>query len=145
MIILTLRRSLFLPDRTLGTLSWDGNGQWVTLEDFDRGLHQYMSPQSIEQVKKKDETAIPYGFYEVVISLSYRFKRTMPEILKVPGFEGIRIHTGNGPKDSSGCILVGKYVEGSGIAHSLDAYNELFLKLGEALNTNHRVFLSVTK
>jgi hypothetical protein len=51
--------------------------------------------------------AIPAGTYKLDITYSPKFKRNMPEILNVPDRTGIRIHTGNIPTDSDGCILVG--------------------------------------
>ena len=56
--------------------------------------------------KVKHETAIPAGKYQVLLTLSNRFKRVMPILVGVPMFEGIRMHGGNNSKHTSGCPLV---------------------------------------
>jgi hypothetical protein len=50
----------------------------------------------------------------------------MPLLLNVPGFAGIRIHSGNTEKDSLGCILVGKNKAVGKVLESRDTYSKLF-------------------
>lgn len=57
--------------------------------------------------KKPGVTAIPIGRYRIIIDHSARFNRDMPHVLNVPGFAGIRIHPGNTPVDTEGCLLLG--------------------------------------
>lgn len=103
-----------------------------TLEDTDRGLTQSMTEQQIKSKKVYGETAIPTGTYRIIISYSNRFKKQMPLLLNVPGFSGIRIHTGNTEKDSLGCILVGKNKAVGKVLESRDTYNKLFSILQKA-------------
>ena len=58
-------------------------------------------------IKVKGHTAIPKGLYEIMWTYSNRFKRYTPQIMKVPGFDGIRIHSGNTDADTEGCVLLG--------------------------------------
>jgi len=111
---LTLTRDTFTTKSTTGILQ---AGKWTcfTLEDRVR-----------EGPKVPGETAIPYGLYEVIISFSARFKRPLPLLLNVPGFEGIRIHPGNTDKDTEGCILVGQTRSANFIGGSKAAFGELF-------------------
>ena len=94
---LKLIREIFTPTETLGSLFVDGKFFCYTLED------------AVRSIKLQDQTAIDKGKYRVILSLSNRFKRLMPEVLNVQNFAGIRIHGGNTNLDSSGCILVGEH------------------------------------
>lgn len=107
---------------TIGKMYIDGKYFCDTLEDKDRGLTQTTPLSIIKSKKVPGQTAIPTGTYKVTLdTISPKFstkdfyKNTcsgkLPRLLNVPGFSGILIHVGDGPKGaalSSGCILVGK-------------------------------------
>lgn len=93
---------------TVGRVLVDGERFSESMEDKDRGLTQDMSDEEIKDAKVYGETAIPAGVYTVKMTYSQKYKRNMPEVLDVPGFSGIRIHSGNTAKDSLGCILLGR-------------------------------------
>lgn len=58
-------------------------------------------------------TAIPSGRFEIIRTRSKRLSDraghdvVTPMLCKVPGFDGIRIHKGNKPEDTDGCLLPG--------------------------------------
>lgn len=105
---LHLRRIAKKEKYTIGRLSINGVYFCDTIEDKDRGLHDYMSVESILKIKVKHETAIPCGRYKVVLSYSIKYNKILPELIYVKGFTGIRMHAGNTAEDSSGCIIVGQ-------------------------------------
>lgn len=93
---------------TIGRLYIDGVYQCDTLEDKDRGLKQDMSLQQIQKIKVYSKTAIPTGKYEVEWTYSPKFKKMLPLLNAVPGFNGVRMHNGNTAAHTSGCILLGE-------------------------------------
>lgn len=93
---------------TIGRMYIEGKYFCDTLEDKDRLLTQNTPLSTIMSVKMPGSTAIPTGTYKVIVNMSPKFKRNLPRLLNVPGFEGILIHRGNTDKDSAGCILVGE-------------------------------------
>ena len=105
---ITLNRIAKKSKYTIGKLYIDGEYFCDTIEDADRGLTQTMTDAQIKSKKVYGQTAIPTGTYRVIISYSNKFKRQMPLLLNVPGFLGIRIHSGNTEKDTEGCLIVGK-------------------------------------
>lgn len=105
-MIITITRNNLNKRRSIGKLVMP-SFTCYTLEDTDRGLKQDLPLEGIKAIKVYGKTAIPYGKYEVVVSYSNRFKKMLPLLLNVPGFEGIRIHPGNIAEDTEGCILLG--------------------------------------
>ena len=97
---LDIKRIHFDPDYTVGELSEDGVRACYTLEDAVR--ERIGVP--VAAWKVKGLTAIPAGDYVIEITHSRRFGRLMPQIMDVPGFTGVRIHSGNNSFDTDGCI-----------------------------------------
>jgi hypothetical protein len=126
-------RQTFTDESTIGELTIDGVHQCFTLEDKVRGE---------SEPKVFGETAIPAGRYEVVVNFSYHFKKMLPELVAVPNFEGVRIHSGNTDKDTEGCILVGKMKGTNAISESRDAFNDLFPKI-QAAAAQEKVFIEI--
>jgi Family of unknown function (DUF5675) len=120
---LNLVRKIFSDKSTIGELSVNGAFECFTLED------------PVRPVKIKGDTAIPAGTYEVAVTFSNRFQKFLPLLLNVPNFEGIRIHTGNTPKDTLGCILVGQGKGVDSISASRLAFAPLFEKIQSVVRT----------
>lgn len=111
---LTLKRDILADGYTLGLLSVDGKHYCYTVEDKVR-----------EGVKIPGKTAVPYGRYKVIVNMSNRFKKLMPLLIDVPGFEGVRIHSGNTAEDTEGCIIVGRIRTEKGVRDSRDVAQQL--------------------
>ena len=89
---------------------------------------------AVEKWKVYGETAIPRGIYNVVFANSPKFGPDTISLLKVEGFEGIRIHAGNSAKDTEGCIIVGYRITSNGIivpGTTRPALRDLKLRLKE--------------
>ena len=107
---LILKRLYLKTDYTIGKLYMDGKYFCDTLEDQVRDL--------TKERKIPGRTAIPAGVCEIVVNVSPRFKRKLPRLLDVPGFDGILIHRGNTAEDTAGCILVGENRERGKVINS---------------------------
>lgn len=128
---ITLIRIANKPTYTIGKLYIDGVYFCDTLEDVDRGLDDSMEEKEILKKKIKDNTAIPTGIYPVKITYSPKYKKLMPLVDNVKGYSGIRIHSGNTHKDTSGCLLVGKNKEVGKVLESRKTFNALYKILTE--------------
>lgn len=132
---LTLNRIFLGSSATIGELYVDREHIADTLEDRVRP----------EGEKVYGKTAIPEGTYEVKLTYSPRFKKILPEILNVPNFSGIRIHTGNSSKDTEGCILVGIWdgEKEDWVGNSKIAFDKLMSLLEEATNNKEKITITV--
>lgn len=89
------------------------------------------------------KTAIPEGRYPVVITYSPRFKRWLPLLVSVPMFSGIRIHSGNTPQDTEGCILVGLNLKKGQVLESRKHLQQLIYRLQDCYATGEAVWITV--
>lgn len=140
-MLLTLERRWLTPKSTIGELRLDGVIKCFVLEDVYRP-----SPEA----KVPGKTCIPCGKYEVVITHSPRFSALagipvdMPLLLNVPGFTGVRIHWGNRPEDTDGCLLVGLDRGPDQVLRSRIAYEQVFALIQAARAKGELVHVDIS-
>ena len=139
---LTLKRLNLTPNYTEGELYVNGVYFCKTLEDTNRDLNKNGQFDNNEK-KLYGETCIPYGKYKVILSYSSKFKRELPEILKVPNFQGIRIHRGNKISDTLGCVLCGEKVKNGYLSNSTPYEIKLVELLKQANLRNEESFIEI--
>lgn len=127
---LKLERIFNGSDYTIGKLYIGGIYFCDTLEDVVRN----------PDIKIHGKTAIPCGKYKIIMNMSNRFKKIMPLLLNVPGFEGVRIHSGNYPSDTEGCLLMGKNTAKGQLTNSKLWTSILYTKLNEC---NNEIFITI--
>lgn len=115
---------------------------------LDRSLKvQLAKERGIKAHGKKasmGKTAIPEGRYKVVMAGSEKFGRPLPLLLDVPGFSGIRIHMGNYPQDTEGCILVGVNKKQGMVLNSTRWLMVLNDEINMALADGKQVYITIT-
>jgi len=135
-----VKRIRKLTKSTVGEFYINGNLECYTVEDTVREIPgQPASTWKIPHV-----TAIPVGTYNVVVTMSNRFKKLLPLLENVPGFEGIRIHTGNTAEDTEGCLIVGNTALVDRVAGSVVAFNKIFPKIKNALAKGEKVTITIS-
>lgn len=126
---LKLKRIYKKEEYTIGKLYIDNVFFCDVVEDKDRGLTNKDPLCKITKTKVYGKTAIPTGEYTVVLSYSNKFKKTLPEIKNVPGWSGVRIHSGNTAADSLGCLILGENKIKGGVINSRITVEKLMSKL----------------
>jgi len=132
-MLLNVHRTDFTQFSTIGDFSINGEKFCYSLEDKYRA----------DGIKVYGKTAIPCGTYKVTIDYSNRFKRLMPHILDVPGFEGIRIHKGNTAENTEGCILLGRIKDEDWIGDSKAVFDAFFIQLKSAIDMYETVSIVI--
>ena len=119
----------------------DGLLVCYTLEDVVRDVEG----QPVMAWKVPGETAIPQGRYRITLTMSRRFQKVLPLVNMVEGFEGVRIHPGNKPEDTEGCILPGMSVtpDENSVLESRHAFGKVYKLIDDALMKGEDVFLEI--
>lgn len=125
------------PKYTISKLTVDDEYLCDALEDTVRDL----GPNG--EGKIYGHTAIPSGTYQVIRTMSPRFKKMLPLLLKVPFFEGVRIHPGNTEADTEGCILVGMNTTAGRVNNSRMMFSLLDEKIEQALKRGEKVEIEI--
>lgn len=131
-----LQRTILNDKRSLGIFRVYKEGKEIwscwACEDMVRGDGD---PKTVKEWKIHGKSAIPYGTYAVSLTHSEKYGKPMWEVLNVPGYKGIRIHSGNTEEDTEGCLLLGMrpLPQNAGIQESkkaMDEFTQLFKKEG---------------
>jgi len=141
-----LKRKHFTELSTIGELFVHGRYICDILEDKDRGLDESHDIKAIIAAKVYGHTAIPTGRYEIMITYSPKYKKDVPEVTNVKGWKGIRIHSGNVPDHTEGCLIPGiKDSAPDKVMMSKDATAKVNTIIKVAIDEGKRVFIKITK
>ena len=138
-----LHRKWLKKGYSIGILYINGTRICETLEDEDRGLQEFNPLEEIKKKKIKGETAIPVGTYQVTWTYSPRFKKMLPLLNGVPGYEGIRIHSLNTAKETEGCIGCGRNTKVGTITNSRYWTNKVCAMIEKACKNGEQVTITI--
>ena len=127
---------------TIGDFSVNGQRFSYCLEPTDRGLTAGMTPQQVAALKVPGKTCIPPGTYSVTIYFSPSHQGQVPLVNNVPGFDNIEIHTGNYPKDTKGCLLLGSTESTDFIGNSDVTIAQFYTLFRQALTNGEQVTIT---
>lgn len=124
-MIFIIREAIF-GKGVVGSLYKDGELICHTLENADK--------------------LIPLGRHTLQVSYSPKFKRPLPLIYSntIPYRRGIRIHAGNIPEESAGCVLVGAKLTGTTAAPVLANSRETELRVTDLVGMGSGLIIAST-
>lgn len=96
-----------------------------------------------KRLKVKGMTAIPEGRYLMRLTYSPKFGKRLFQLMDVPLFDGIRIHSGNSVKDTQGCILVGNNTKVGRLENSRAVLFKLEMMLKGFQGPDDLVFITI--
>ena len=96
-----------------------------------------------KRLKVKGMTAIPEGRYLMRFTYSPKFGKRLFQLMDVPLFDGIRIHSGNSVKDTQGCILVGENRVKGMVVNSRIWLTRLMKRIQAAENQGEGIWITI--
>ena len=141
---LELKRKALMDTYTVGDLFINDVFFCNILEDKVRDFNKDGDLNDSGETKVYGETAIPYGIYTIDLTYSNRFKKILPLIENVKGFEGIRIHPGNTAVDTHGCLLVGNNTEKGKVTDSRKVFEKLMIRLVDAHEMKETITIKIS-
>lgn len=138
-----LIRKYYQAKYTIGRLYVNNRFFSDCLEPPSLHLTERSALGTILIAKYKGYRAIPTGRYRILITRSRRFGRWLPLLMNMKGFEGIRIHAGNKPEDTRGCILLGFNRRKGYVLDSTRCVLTLVKMMTEAIAKGEKVFVEV--
>ena len=80
---------------------------------------------TLEPPKYVNHPCIDKGTYRIGYQYSNKFGQNMPFLLSVNGRVGIMIHPGNYPRETQGCILVGRNLQKGSVSNSKKTFDNV--------------------
>jgi len=133
---LRLRRLYPKETYTIDRFYVNGKSFCDVLEDPVRDLNKDGDLDDEGEGKIPGNTAIPYGTYNVILSMSPKFRRVLPLLLGVPHFTGIRIHAGT---KSDGCLVIGENKIPGGVINGKKYETKLIQLMLDAIYNNESI------
>lgn len=138
-----LKRKYFKPNYTIGILYLNHKRICETMEPPSAHITSKSSTRRITEAKSRGTIAIPTGQYRILVTKSYKFFKWLPLLWNVPCFKGIRIHAGNKPSDTRGCILPGWNRRPGYVLGSTSAMSIIMQHIQSALSADESVYITI--
>jgi hypothetical protein len=137
------------------------SGILFEITDLGKRFLCYTLEDEARVLKVKGETRVPAGTYKLGLrkegGFHSRYSKKyfgihvgMLQVLDVPNFEYILIHTGNTDEHTAGCLLLGDTQENNNIisdgfvGKSVNAYKRVYPKVAKALDRGEEVTITYT-
>lgn len=138
---LELNSPVSVDHATISPLKIDGKYFSDILEDEVREI----TGRPVSEWKVPGNTAIPAGRYKIIINMSAKFKKLLPLLIGVPGFEGIRIHSGRDIESTEGCLIPGHKTNDNLVTDSFSIKEKLQAKIQTAIDSGEEVYINIVR